>query len=197
MPVARGRGQARAGAQVRAGRGGAGPVGGDLVRGMSAAWRALRALRLRLLGPGKELVGTDQFGNKYFRVPQHETRAGRPGGGGGGGAWRAGGSWSRARAERCLPAAAGTPGPAERGRCPCCCCPPSAGRLGGGGGCPVAKVGGLQAEEGSRLPGPLGGPVLCGSFVPHEAGAPAQGKTCGCHHQTSERRHHSVVGRQQ
>ncbi|XP_065716377.1 NADH dehydrogenase [ubiquinone] 1 alpha subcomplex assembly factor 2 isoform X3 [Patagioenas fasciata] len=42
---------------------------------MSAAWRALRALRLRLLGPGKELVGTDQFGNKYFRVPQHETRA--------------------------------------------------------------------------------------------------------------------------
>ncbi|KAJ7425279.1 hypothetical protein BTVI_03386 [Pitangus sulphuratus] len=44
---------------------------------MSLAWRALRALRLRLLGPAKELVGTDQFGNKYYRVPKHETRAGQ------------------------------------------------------------------------------------------------------------------------
>lgn len=95
----------RRGAGARgAGRGGVGPVGGDLVRGMSAAWRALRALRLRLLGPGKELVGTDQFGNKYFRVPQHETRAGRPGG-------RRGLAGRRqlepdARAERCLPGGA-------------------------------------------------------------------------------------------
>uniref|UniRef100_A0A8B9MK05 Uncharacterized protein n=1 Tax=Accipiter nisus TaxID=211598 RepID=A0A8B9MK05_9AVES len=37
---------------------------------MSWAWQALRALRLRLLGPAKELVGTDQFGNKYYRVPK-------------------------------------------------------------------------------------------------------------------------------
>ncbi|XP_074667902.1 NADH dehydrogenase [ubiquinone] 1 alpha subcomplex assembly factor 2 isoform X3 [Strix aluco] len=42
---------------------------------MSRAWRALRALRLRLFGPAKELVGTDQFGNKYYRLPKHETRA--------------------------------------------------------------------------------------------------------------------------
>ncbi|XP_030323406.1 NADH dehydrogenase [ubiquinone] 1 alpha subcomplex assembly factor 2 isoform X2 [Calypte anna] len=44
---------------------------------MSGAWRALRALREWVLGPAKELVGTDQFGNKYYRVPKHETRAGR------------------------------------------------------------------------------------------------------------------------
>ncbi|XP_061207130.1 NADH dehydrogenase [ubiquinone] 1 alpha subcomplex assembly factor 2 [Neopsephotus bourkii] len=43
---------------------------------MSRAWQALRALRLRLFGPDKELVGTDQFGNKYYRVPKHETRPG-------------------------------------------------------------------------------------------------------------------------
>lgn len=43
---------------------------------MSRAWQALRALRLRLMGPAKELVGTDQFGNKYYRVPKHESRAG-------------------------------------------------------------------------------------------------------------------------
>ncbi|XP_032941623.1 NADH dehydrogenase [ubiquinone] 1 alpha subcomplex assembly factor 2 isoform X2 [Catharus ustulatus] len=42
---------------------------------MSRTWQALRALRLRLLGPAKELVGTDQFGNKYYRVPKHESRA--------------------------------------------------------------------------------------------------------------------------
>ncbi|KAM6035384.1 NADH dehydrogenase [ubiquinone] 1 alpha subcomplex assembly factor 2 isoform 3-T3 [Theristicus caerulescens] len=42
---------------------------------MSRPWQVLRALRLRLLGPAKELVGTDQFGNKYYRVPKHETRA--------------------------------------------------------------------------------------------------------------------------
>ncbi|NXD06970.1 NDUF2 factor, partial [Nothocercus nigrocapillus] len=43
---------------------------------MSWAWQALRALRLRLLGPVKEFVGTDQFGNKYYRVPKHESGAG-------------------------------------------------------------------------------------------------------------------------
>ncbi|KAM9250841.1 NADH dehydrogenase [ubiquinone] 1 alpha subcomplex assembly factor 2 isoform 3-T3 [Cariama cristata] len=42
---------------------------------MSRPWQALRALRLRLFGPPRELVGTDQFGNKYYRVPKHETRA--------------------------------------------------------------------------------------------------------------------------
>lgn len=46
---------------------------------MSRARQALRALRLRLFGPGKELAGTDQFGNKYYRVPEHESRAGRQG----------------------------------------------------------------------------------------------------------------------
>ncbi|NXY70714.1 NDUF2 factor, partial [Glareola pratincola] len=44
---------------------------------MGRPWQALRALWLRLLGPEKELVGTDQFGNKYYRVPKHETRAGQ------------------------------------------------------------------------------------------------------------------------
>ncbi|XP_021390027.2 NADH dehydrogenase [ubiquinone] 1 alpha subcomplex assembly factor 2 [Lonchura striata] len=44
---------------------------------MSRAWQALRALRLRFVGPAKELVGTDQFGNKYYRVPKHESRAGQ------------------------------------------------------------------------------------------------------------------------
>ncbi|NXG87424.1 NDUF2 factor, partial [Stercorarius parasiticus] len=44
---------------------------------MGRPWQALRALRLRLLGPEKELVGTDQFGNKYYRVPKHETRGGQ------------------------------------------------------------------------------------------------------------------------
>lgn len=75
---------------------------------MSAAWRALRALRLRLLGPGKELVGTDQFGNKYFRVPQHETRAGRPGGGG-----PAAAGAERARSGVCPPLRGPRPGGAR------------------------------------------------------------------------------------
>ncbi|XP_075267346.1 NADH dehydrogenase [ubiquinone] 1 alpha subcomplex assembly factor 2 [Opisthocomus hoazin] len=44
---------------------------------MSRARQALRALRARLFGPGKELVGTDQFGNKYYRVPRHQSRAGQ------------------------------------------------------------------------------------------------------------------------
>lgn len=44
---------------------------------MSRARQALRALRLRMFGPGKELAGTDQFGNKYYRVPEHESRAGQ------------------------------------------------------------------------------------------------------------------------
>ncbi|NXM80154.1 NDUF2 factor, partial [Oenanthe oenanthe] len=39
---------------------------------------------LRLVGPAKELVGTDQFGNKYYRVPRHESRAGTHRGRGGG-----------------------------------------------------------------------------------------------------------------
>ncbi|XP_072716457.1 NADH dehydrogenase [ubiquinone] 1 alpha subcomplex assembly factor 2 [Ciconia boyciana] len=42
---------------------------------MSRLWRTLRALRL--LGPAKEMVGTDQFGNKYYWVPKHETCASR------------------------------------------------------------------------------------------------------------------------
>ncbi|KAM6230728.1 NADH dehydrogenase [ubiquinone] 1 alpha subcomplex assembly factor 2 [Porphyrio hochstetteri] len=44
---------------------------------MSWPRQVLRALRLRFLGPAKELVGTDQFGNKYYRVPEHESRAGQ------------------------------------------------------------------------------------------------------------------------
>ncbi|XP_061874394.1 NADH dehydrogenase [ubiquinone] 1 alpha subcomplex assembly factor 2 [Colius striatus] len=44
---------------------------------MSRPWRVLRALRARLFGPEKELVGTDPAGNKYYRVPKHETRAGQ------------------------------------------------------------------------------------------------------------------------
>ncbi|XP_054034481.1 NADH dehydrogenase [ubiquinone] 1 alpha subcomplex assembly factor 2 [Dryobates pubescens] len=44
---------------------------------MSWPWQVLRTLRLRLFGPVKELVGTDQFGNNYYRVPKHETRAGQ------------------------------------------------------------------------------------------------------------------------
>ncbi|NXA32359.1 NDUF2 factor, partial [Eudromia elegans] len=43
----------------------------------SRVWQVLRALRLRLLGPAKEFVGVDQFGNKYYRVPKHESRAGQ------------------------------------------------------------------------------------------------------------------------
>ncbi|KAK4816062.1 hypothetical protein QYF61_011070 [Mycteria americana] len=100
---------------------------------MSRSWQALRALRLRLFGPAKELVGTDQFGNKYYRVPEHEARAGRhrgpPGRPGGAqgclpagsrpGAWRAGGGggcwcWSQA----CAGSRARTSAQA------CCLCPP-------------------------------------------------------------------------
>ncbi|KAM6105672.1 LOW QUALITY PROTEIN: NADH dehydrogenase [ubiquinone] 1 alpha subcomplex assembly factor 2 [Pterocles gutturalis] len=42
---------------------------------MSRLRQAVR-LRARLLGL-KELVGTDQFGNKYYRLPRHQTRAGQ------------------------------------------------------------------------------------------------------------------------
>lgn len=78
---------------------------------MSRAWQALRALRLRLVGPAKELVGTDQFGNKYYRVPKYESRAGTHRGGGG----------RRARGEPCAAPLSGL-SPARR-------CPQPAGRL--------------------------------------------------------------------
>ncbi|XP_073200128.1 NADH dehydrogenase [ubiquinone] 1 alpha subcomplex assembly factor 2 isoform X3 [Lepidochelys kempii] len=42
---------------------------------MGGPWRLLRALRLRLLGPEKEHVGSDQFGNKYYKIPKHQTWA--------------------------------------------------------------------------------------------------------------------------
>lgn len=83
---------------------------------MSRAWRALHALRQRLVGPTKELVGTDQFGNKYYRVPKHESRAGTHGG-------RAGGC-RRARGEP-RPTLLRGPSPARR-------CLRPAGRLDGG-----------------------------------------------------------------
>ncbi|KAH1169287.1 NADH dehydrogenase [ubiquinone] 1 alpha subcomplex assembly factor 2 [Mauremys mutica] len=44
---------------------------------MSGPWRLLRALRLHLLGPEKQLVGSDQFGNKYYTIPKHQTWAGQ------------------------------------------------------------------------------------------------------------------------
>ncbi|XP_077673027.1 NADH dehydrogenase [ubiquinone] 1 alpha subcomplex assembly factor 2 isoform X2 [Eretmochelys imbricata] len=44
---------------------------------MGGPWRLLRALRLRLLGPEKEHVGSDQFGNKYYKIPKHQTWAGQ------------------------------------------------------------------------------------------------------------------------
>lgn len=87
-----------------------------LASGMARAWRALRALRLRLLGPEKELVGTDQFGNKYYRVPQHQTGAGThgvssrvasPGPGSSAAAFGAGLQGTPPRAERTAPGSAG------------------------------------------------------------------------------------------
>ncbi|XP_062984104.1 NADH dehydrogenase [ubiquinone] 1 alpha subcomplex assembly factor 2 isoform X2 [Elgaria multicarinata webbii] len=42
---------------------------------MSGVWRLLRSLKLRALGPAKEYVGTDPSGNKYYRIPKHETWA--------------------------------------------------------------------------------------------------------------------------
>ncbi|XP_062984103.1 NADH dehydrogenase [ubiquinone] 1 alpha subcomplex assembly factor 2 isoform X1 [Elgaria multicarinata webbii] len=44
---------------------------------MSGVWRLLRSLKLRALGPAKEYVGTDPSGNKYYRIPKHETWAGQ------------------------------------------------------------------------------------------------------------------------
>ncbi|XP_054843354.1 NADH dehydrogenase [ubiquinone] 1 alpha subcomplex assembly factor 2 isoform X1 [Eublepharis macularius] len=43
---------------------------------MSSVWRLLRALKLRVLGPEKLPVGVDHLGNKYYRIPKHETWAG-------------------------------------------------------------------------------------------------------------------------
>ncbi|XP_063151706.1 NADH dehydrogenase [ubiquinone] 1 alpha subcomplex assembly factor 2 isoform X2 [Candoia aspera] len=42
---------------------------------MSGVWRLLRSLKQRFIGPGSEYVGIDHFGNKYYRIPQHETWA--------------------------------------------------------------------------------------------------------------------------
>ncbi|TFK15652.1 NADH dehydrogenase (ubiquinone) complex I, assembly factor 2 [Platysternon megacephalum] len=42
---------------------------------MGGRWRLLRALRLRLLGPEKQHVGSDPFGNKYYKIPKHQTWA--------------------------------------------------------------------------------------------------------------------------
>ncbi|XP_033020629.1 NADH dehydrogenase [ubiquinone] 1 alpha subcomplex assembly factor 2 isoform X1 [Lacerta agilis] len=44
---------------------------------MSGVWRLLRSLKLRVFGPAKEYVGADPQGNKYYRVPKHETWAGQ------------------------------------------------------------------------------------------------------------------------
>ncbi|XP_060091927.1 NADH dehydrogenase [ubiquinone] 1 alpha subcomplex assembly factor 2 isoform X1 [Heteronotia binoei] len=43
---------------------------------MNRVWRVLRSLKLRVLGPEKMEVGVDHLGNKYFRIPKHETWAG-------------------------------------------------------------------------------------------------------------------------
>lgn len=104
--------------------------------GMSRPWQALRALRLRLFGPAKELVGTDQFGNKYYRVPKHETRAGRRWGGG---PVRSGPAWrlkSNGRGELCAcEPSGGLPPPRRLGRC--CCEPP----------CPEPPAGSAQPQR--------------------------------------------------
>ncbi|XP_074923072.1 NADH dehydrogenase [ubiquinone] 1 alpha subcomplex assembly factor 2 isoform X2 [Chelonoidis abingdonii] len=42
---------------------------------MGGLWRLLRALRLPLLGLEKQFVGSDQFGNKYYKIPKHQTWA--------------------------------------------------------------------------------------------------------------------------
>ncbi|XP_050803131.1 NADH dehydrogenase [ubiquinone] 1 alpha subcomplex assembly factor 2 isoform X2 [Gopherus flavomarginatus] len=42
---------------------------------MGRLWGLLRALRLRLLGLEKQFVGSDQFGNKYYKIPKHQTWA--------------------------------------------------------------------------------------------------------------------------
>uniref|UniRef100_A0A8D0G7Z9 NADH:ubiquinone oxidoreductase complex assembly factor 2 n=1 Tax=Sphenodon punctatus TaxID=8508 RepID=A0A8D0G7Z9_SPHPU len=44
---------------------------------MSGLWRLLRALKVRVTGPPKELVGLDHYGNKYYLIPKHETWAGQ------------------------------------------------------------------------------------------------------------------------
>ncbi|XP_008101072.2 NADH dehydrogenase [ubiquinone] 1 alpha subcomplex assembly factor 2 isoform X2 [Anolis carolinensis] len=42
---------------------------------MSGVWRLLRSAWLRASGPAKEYVGSDPFGNQYYRIPKHETWA--------------------------------------------------------------------------------------------------------------------------
>ncbi|XP_061474820.1 NADH dehydrogenase [ubiquinone] 1 alpha subcomplex assembly factor 2 isoform X2 [Rhineura floridana] len=44
---------------------------------MSGVWRLLRSLKLRFSGPAEEYVGADPKGNKYYRIPKHETWAGQ------------------------------------------------------------------------------------------------------------------------
>uniref|UniRef100_G1KI90 NADH:ubiquinone oxidoreductase complex assembly factor 2 n=1 Tax=Anolis carolinensis TaxID=28377 RepID=G1KI90_ANOCA len=44
---------------------------------MSGVWRLLRSAWLRASGPAKEYVGSDPFGNQYYRIPKHETWAGQ------------------------------------------------------------------------------------------------------------------------
>ncbi|XP_015262292.1 PREDICTED: mimitin, mitochondrial [Gekko japonicus] len=43
---------------------------------MNRVWRLLRSLKLGVIGPEKLQVGVDHFGNKYYRIPKHETWAG-------------------------------------------------------------------------------------------------------------------------
>ncbi|XP_072848818.1 NADH dehydrogenase [ubiquinone] 1 alpha subcomplex assembly factor 2 isoform X2 [Pogona vitticeps] len=40
---------------------------------MSGLWRLLRLWKVRLLGPEKQYVGSDPFGNKYYRIAKHEA----------------------------------------------------------------------------------------------------------------------------
>ncbi|XP_048359642.1 LOW QUALITY PROTEIN: NADH dehydrogenase [ubiquinone] 1 alpha subcomplex assembly factor 2 [Sphaerodactylus townsendi] len=44
--------------------------------GMNRIWRLMRALQVRVAGPEKQHVGVDLHGNKYYRIPKHETWAG-------------------------------------------------------------------------------------------------------------------------
>ncbi|XP_020639316.2 NADH dehydrogenase [ubiquinone] 1 alpha subcomplex assembly factor 2 isoform X1 [Pogona vitticeps] len=44
---------------------------------MSGLWRLLRLWKVRLLGPEKQYVGSDPFGNKYYRIAKHEALGGQ------------------------------------------------------------------------------------------------------------------------
>lgn len=68
-------GAGRGGASVGISARGAGPGGSNC--DMSVVARFVRTLWLRLFGPGQEHVGADSLGNKYYRVPEHRTWAGR------------------------------------------------------------------------------------------------------------------------